>query len=209
MQGHIAQYITGGLKGTTYDILETHTYIPPVDLLFRKVQASATTWICTLLTNHPLHPITCKATHRFINHYKSPLHYLFHATQLSPQIMETPATACRHPSYKPSLSTKISPSKDLALELAHKMHHSFKYKAYSDGSNIKGGVSMSAILYKYNRPIKIKRYHLGPQTKHTVYDAELVGIILAISLLTDLTSQISSKALIGLNNQASIHACTQ
>ena len=179
-------------------------YIPPVNPLFRKVQASTTMCICAPPTNHPLHPITCKATHRFVNHHKSPLHYLFHATQLSPQSTETIATVQKHPSYKPSMSTKISLSKDLAFELAHKTQHSFKYKVYSDGSGIEGGVGASVILYKLNRPMKIKRYHLGPQTKHTVF-AELVGIILALSLLTDLSSQISGKVLIGLDNQASIH----
>ena len=99
----------------------------------------------------------------------------------------------------------MSPSKELALELAHKTHHFIKYKAHSDGSRRDRGVGTSAILFKYDKPPKIKRYHLGPQTKHTVYKAELVGIILTISLLTDLTSQITGKALIGLDNQASIY----
>ena len=80
IQGHIAQYITGGLKGTAYNIFKTHMYIPPVDLLFRKVQASTATQICALPTNHPLHPIACSTVCCFTNHHKSPLHYLFHAT---------------------------------------------------------------------------------------------------------------------------------
>ena len=59
VQGQVAQFITGGLKGTAYDILEAHAYIPPVDLLLRKTQMSAATHICMLPTSHPLTAITC------------------------------------------------------------------------------------------------------------------------------------------------------
>ena len=155
-----------------------------------------------------MHPLACKATHRLVNQHKSPLHYLFHTTQLNPKTIETIAAVHRHPRYKPSLLTRISPSKDLALNLVHKTHHTFKYKVYSNGSYIDGGVGMSTILFKHHRLMKVRRYYLGPQTKHTVYEAELMGIILALYLLIRLTAQITRKALIGLNNQAAIWSLT-
>lgn len=206
IQGRIARYITGGIRGTAYDVLEAHAHILPVDLLFRKVQTQAATRICALPPNHPLYPVACRAAKRFVNRHRSPLHYLFHITQLNPRLVETISPIRRHPTYKPSLTTKISSTKDTALELAQKTHESIQYKVYSDGSSYEGGVGASAILYKNDRIVKICRYHLGTPTEHTVYEAELVGILLALFLLTTLSCQLTNRVLIGLDNQASIRA---
>ena len=67
---------------------------------------------------------------------------------------------------------------------------------------------MSAILFKHGRLMKVRRYYLGPQAKHTGYKADLTGIILALYLLIGLTAQITGKALIGLDNQAMIQSLT-
>ena len=50
----MAWYITGGLKGTAYDVLEVHAFMLPIDLLFHKVQVNMATCICALPINHPL-----------------------------------------------------------------------------------------------------------------------------------------------------------
>lgn len=34
IQGHMLRFITGGLHDTAFDVLEVHTNIPPIDLLF-------------------------------------------------------------------------------------------------------------------------------------------------------------------------------
>ena len=54
--------------------------------------------------------------------------------------------------------------------------------------------------------MKICQYHLGCSTEHTVYEAELIGIILALFLLMNLYCQMCNTIVIGLNNQASIRA---
>ena len=61
-------------------------------------------------------------------------------------------------------------------------------------------------MYKNNHVMKTCRYHLGTSTKHTVYEAELVGIILALFLLASLSCQLLGSIVIGLDNQASIRA---
>ena len=52
------KFITGGMRGTTFDVLEVHTNIPLVDLLYHKVQTNTATHICALPKNHPLALIT-------------------------------------------------------------------------------------------------------------------------------------------------------
>ena len=198
-------FIMGGLRGTAFNVLEAHAYKPPVDLLVCKTQTHATTCICTLPTNHPLSTIARHAAKRFVNRHHSPLHYLFHQTQLNPLTTKHISTFCRLPFHKPTFKTKISPSKDVVLELTKKTHNSTKYKVYCDGSSTEGGVSAAAILYKNNWLIKTHRAYLGSADEHTVFEAELVGILLALSLLYNLSCQLIMKPLIGLDNQATLH----
>ena len=44
IQGHATRFITGGLKGTTFDVLEAHTNILPINLLFYKTQLKTESW---------------------------------------------------------------------------------------------------------------------------------------------------------------------
>ena len=125
---------------------------------------------------------------------------------LHPQYTETIDPTCHHPTYKPSLSTTISTCKDDALALANTTHADTQYKVYSDGSSFEGGIGASAVLYKSNRAIKSLRYYLGPATEHTVYESELVRLLLSIFLLTGLTCQLLNTVIIGIDNQAAIKA---
>lgn len=59
IQDTAVRYITGGIRGTAYDILEAHANLLPIDLLFRKMQFRATTHICTLPQHHPLYEVAC------------------------------------------------------------------------------------------------------------------------------------------------------
>lgn len=63
------------------------------------------------------------------------------------------------------------------------------HRIYTDGSDCDGGVGASAVLYKQgcDEPL-VLRYHLGPSSRHSVYEAEVVGLILGIYLLLQLLS---------------------
>ena len=60
-------------------------------------------------------------------------------------------------------------------------------RVYSDGSDFQGGVGAAAVLYApgRRRP-RVLHYHLGPSTDHTVYEAEVVGTLLALELTLSL-----------------------
>lgn len=109
----------------------------------------------------------------------------------------------------PPLTTRINAYKESALsalELAQKTHQCFHFKVYCDRSIPEGGVRATVILYKHNNVIKTSKYHLGKSSKHTVYEAELVGMLLALNLLMSIPSQITGTTLVRLDNQAGI--CT-
>ena len=114
--------------------------------------------------------------------------------------------AHRHPSYIPSFSTKISPSKETALTLTQGNHCTTQYKVYCERSSLKGGVGAAAVLYKNDGVIKVCRCHLGSGRhpgEHMVYKAELIGTILTLHLLLKLSCQITRKTIIGLVRQPS------
>jgi len=49
-------------------------------------------------------------------------------------------------------------------------------------------------------------YYLGPLSDHTVYEGEIVGLIIALHLLKSIHFQLSSYTIIGTDNQAAIKA---
>ena len=56
-------------------------------------------------------------------------------------------------------------------------------KVFTDGLDINDGVGAAAILFKEGQRQSTLRAYLGESTQHTVYEAELVGILLAAHLL--------------------------
>ena len=116
IQGTATRYIMGSIKGTTFDTLDVHTFIPPVDLLFHRAQFHATSRICTLPKHHPLYPLVCKVASRLVRSHQSPLHYLFHLAYVKPQLIETisPTSLCS-PTYQPALKTTICIDKENAF----------------------------------------------------------------------------------------------
>ena len=54
---------------------------------------------------------------------------------------------------------------------------------------------------KNGRELSSLRYHLGPETEHTVYEAEAIAVILALHMLTNLKEELT-KVTIGTDNQA-------
>ena len=129
--------------------------------------------------------------------------------QLNPTSTEYTPPAHKHPFYIPSFTSRISPTKEIALELAQKAHHKLKFKAYSDGSVLDSGVGAAAILYKNDKVLKVRRVYLGTAAEHMIFKAKLVGILLVLSLLTALSCQLLSSTLIGLNSQATIKALNE
>jgi len=78
------------------------------------------------------------------------------------------------------------------------------WRIYSDGSDIDEGVGAAAVLVAPEREPKVLRYHLGPSTRHTVYEGEIVGLNLGIELLHRELS--CARASAAADNLASLHA---
>ena len=54
-----------------------------------------------------------------------------------------------------------------------------------DGSGYKGNAGAAAVLLRDDKPPKTLRYHLGPLTRNTTFEAEAVALNLGLKLLKD------------------------
>jgi len=78
-------------------------------------------------------------------------------------------------------------------------------RIYSDGSAHSGLVGAAAILWAKGQEPKVLRYQLGTAEEHTVFEAELVGLILGLKLIAE-NVRGKTSITIGVDNQATIKA---
>ncbi|KAF5372678.1 hypothetical protein D9615_009837 [Tricholomella constricta] len=206
VQRRAARLVTDSLSTTAGDVLDAHTNLLPVDLLYHKILQRAAVRLASLPPTHPLHGPVRKAARRHVKRHRSPLHNLFFITGVDPTQIETVAPTRRRPNYAPSFSTHIKGNKEKALVEANRIHRLAPTSVHCDGSGYEGGVGASAVLFINGVEKASLRYHLGPITKHTVYEAEIVGLTLGLHLLTSTSRQLHSITAIGSDSQATIRA---
>ncbi len=163
--------------------------------------------LATLPTSHPLAKTMRKCAKGKVRKPKSPLHNLAEVYKADPQKIETISTSTRDPALTSKLPFVITlpPSKNES-KLADDQSTD-KYKIYTDGSAHGGNVGAAAVLTMNGRKAKTLRYKLGMPSEHTVFEAELVGLLLGLHLIQ---TGIKESALItvGIDNQAVLRALT-
>ena len=80
-------------------------------------------------------------------------------------------------------------------------------KLYTDGSVENDKVGAAAILTRNRKTINTAHYHLSSSKEHTVFGAELVGILLRLQLIKG-HPKGNLSYVIGVDNQAAIKALT-
>ena len=73
--------------------------------------------------------------------------------------------------------------------------------AYTDGSGLNKKIGAAAVLKLNDTEISTLCYRLGSKTDHTVYEAEVTAVLLALHILTQIQRPLS-KVTIGVDNQA-------
>jgi ribonuclease HI len=144
-----------------------------------------------------------------IKRHRTNLHVLFNLANISTMRMEKISATRGPPNFSPNITTRIDNSKELALE-HDKSIEDVGVRVYSDGSGYQGQIGGAAVLYVNGQRSTSAQLHLGPDTEHTVYEGEIVGIILASHLLKECKEarRSSNDISISLDNQSSITALT-
>ena len=205
VQCRVAKLITSALSTTAGNILEVHANLLPIDLILNKITFCAAARIASLPPLHPLFSPSRKAAKRYVKRHRPPLHNLFGLLNVNPSTIETVLPTHRRNNYTPVFTTTIAPDKPTALTQAT-LNHNTKVSIYCNGSGYEGGVGASTCLYIDSIETRALQYYLGPDSEHTVYEAEIIGIYLAFHLLSSLMFSPCPPTIVGLDSQATLRA---
>jgi len=125
--------------------------------------------------------VKCTAKHN-IKRHKTVLHHLFHGLKINLERIETISPYPIHPMSLTPFITDITSLKEEAIADFQKCtSHTM---IFMDGSSHNGLVGAVVALFIDHNHVVTLRQHLGKATKHTVFEAKAVGLILAAHLLT-------------------------
>ncbi|KAF5327397.1 hypothetical protein D9619_004072 [Psilocybe cf. subviscida] len=199
IQRQAAIAITGALKSTARDMLDAHANLTPIEIYMESLYCRAYICISTLPANHILNmqAHAARATRHIIKKQLSPLQQMAQRyPKINPDQIEKIGHEKRPVSFTPVFVTDIAATRQESINIEN--NDKARYKIYTDGSGMEGQVGAAALLFEddHTEPIATRHYHLGPASQYTTYDAEWVGILLAVWLLTTAINQ----ARIGISN---------
>src|SRR6266702_4756810 len=144
----------------------------------------------TLPPEHPLHTPAKKCATKMVKRHKSLLHKLMQAFNIKPSLFETISTTGGNPARADIRPFKLDIAKNKDASIMADTEGNEKVKIYSDGSAQNGKVGAAAVLVRPGKKPRTLHYHLGTTEHHTVFEAELVGLILGLHLIkTEKTSR--------------------
>jgi ribonuclease HI len=196
--------ITGGLRTSPMDALNAHAFILPLHLEIEKHLYRSAVRIATLAPQHPLHKPVKKCASRSVKRHKSTLHELVQAFSIKPCNLETLATTGGNPAETHKRPFKLDIAKDKEASIKADKEGTERIKIYSDGSAHEGKVGAAAALIRPGKETRKLHYHLGSTDHHTVFEAELVGLLLGLHLIK--TEKKRTSYALGVDNQAAIAA---
>jgi len=173
--------ITGGMNTTANDSLDVLSNLLPFHLLVEKHRHQAALRLATLPKSHPLFKPVANAALRYVKRYPTPLHYMIHEYKLKPVQMEKIEATRQSNKWEPGFATRIAGSKEAAE--AEDRGDRAAVQIYTDGSGLGGKIGASAVLIRRGVEKRQLRYCLGTMRRHTVYEGECVGLVLAMELL--------------------------
>ena len=197
--------ITGGMRTSTEDALDATAFLLPTPMLADKWCHRAATRLAMLPKEHLLHRIVQNKTSGKIKHHKSPLNSLLAAYRHDPKKIEKIPAAQRDPMLQGKLPFTISIAENRDESIREAENASKAIQVFTDGSAINGKVGVAAVLTRRGNPPCALHLYLGPETEHTVHEAELVGILLGMHLIAT-KKRSSTPTTIGVDNQAAIKA---
>ena len=162
--------------------------------------------LASLPPSHPLAPMIDQCARLCPQYHLTTFHILLHLYPTNPLLIETIQSSSRHPTHLSPFTTTVLDSKETSIILDNLAATTFRTHIYSDGSGIKGNVGSAAVWIKNGITHCTLQCHLGKLAKHTVYESELVGIILALEIVHKAGCSMPCPICISLDNQAAIKA---
>ena len=205
IQRRAAIMITGAMSSTPGDLLDAHADLIPIPILVDKMLQQAALRFATLPTTHPLYEAIKNASKRHVKRHPTPLHYLMNNYRgIKPHLVETIEAARMAPNWVPNLAIRIAATREMAKQ--EETDERATIRVYSDGSGMEGMIGAAAVLFKDGTMKRSKRYRLGSDKHHTVFEGEGVGMILGIDLIKEERDEVAGMIPLGVDNQSAIIA---
>src|SRR5258706_2347344 len=202
IQRNAAISITGAMRTLLGDATIVHANLVPLSILLKEASLKGYARIATRPTTHPISPLVRRTTKNQIKKHQSSLHHLANMAKFKPGEMEKMNATRQRPGTTPNFSTFIAETKEKSVENDNELFP-ISRMIYTDGSGYKGAIGAAAVAFANGTKIAELRYQLGPDTRHMVFEGELVAIILGLHLSRNI---IGIRECINLNidNQATI-----
>ena len=208
IQRRVAILITSGMASSLADALDVHAHLLPVHLLIDKVLYRAALRFTTLPPAHPLYEAVKNAALQHVKRHPTPLHYLLNNYPgLKPHLVETIAAMRMKPTWTPNLAIRVADTKERAKQ--EDEVDRARVKVYSDGSGLEGQIGAAVVLYRDGELRAVKRYKLGSEKHHTVYEGEGIGMLLGMELLREERDEVGGMVPLGVDSQAAIVAMSK
>ena len=197
--------ITGTLRSSPNDYVDIHARVLPMDLALLKACHNAVIRSLTLPHTNPIHQVMHEAQRRPPSTHLGPLNRLLELFKLRQSKFETiqPAITINRTI---NFSTFVDSTREDSI--TSESNDDADFKVFSDGSGLDNGIGAAAIMYEKGRvrPIKSLQAFLGTPDKHNTYEAEAIGAILALWIMSNTPETIGRRVTLYIDNQSIVKA---
>ncbi|KAF9037473.1 hypothetical protein BJ165DRAFT_1353400 [Panaeolus papilionaceus] len=204
MIGRAAVMVVGGMSTSPRDAAIVHAGMQRITHAIQNANFKAALRLACLPASNPLKKMAQSAAKRYVKRFPTPLHHIMNAFDINAEKMEmiqprmrlqwdTKRVLCDHPG-----------GREEAIDREKEGGGDERWRAYTDGSALEGKVGGAAILYWGDEEREVRRRYLGRTKRHTVYEAEVIGVELALDTLIQARGKGEIK--VGLDNQAVLSA---
>ena len=195
--------ITGAMRTTATDVLDLHAGLTPIPLMLHRICHRAALRLASLPVMHLLHSTFRTHAKRYIKSHRSPLHELASIYNITPDNIELSSPVHSPPAYEIKAKVPMLPLGEEETSENEQLGED-DIQVFTDGSGLNGQVGTAAVMYRRGWVPRVLRYHLGSLMEHTMFEAEAVGLLLALHMLK--YEHDIPWAIIRLDNQAVLGA---
>ena len=199
IQRNAAISITGAMRTSPGDAVTVHANLTPIGILIKNASLKNYARMASRPSDHPISPLILRMVKQRTKKHQSSLHHLANIARFRPEEMEKMPAARQRPGTAPNFTTFIAESKEESIENDNELFP-INRMIYTDGSGYKGAIGAAAVSYVNGTKTAELRYQLGPDTRHTVFEGELVAIILGLHL---------SRYVIGIRDRINLNIDNQ
>jgi len=202
IQRNAAISITGALRTSPGDAVIVHANLTPLGILLKETSLKGYARMATRPPSHPLSSLILRTTNHRTKKHRTSLHHLTGISKFKPEELEKISATRLRLGTQPNFSTTIADTKEESIKMDKELFPIGRM-IYTDGSGFKGMIGAAAILFINGTKTAELRYQLGPDTEHTVFEGELVAIILGLHLSRNVIG-IRNRINLSIDNQATI-----